>query len=63
MNYFKKPLDLEIGDAIIWRGERMCNEEGMILISSRMREKVIARSENLLVHAARKAGMAITAGP
>ena len=30
MHHWKKPLDLEIGDTIIWRGEGMRNEEGMI---------------------------------
>jgi len=49
--------------AIIWRGEGMRNEEGMVLISPGMRGKVITRSENLLAHAARKAGLHMTAGP
>ncbi len=55
--------DLEIGDTIIWRGEGMRNEQGMILISPGMKGKVITRSENLLAHAARKAGLPIVAGP
>ena len=62
MDPWKEPLDLEIGDTIIWRGEGMQNEEGMTLISPGMRGKVITRSESLLAHAARKAGMPITAG-
>ena len=63
---WKEPLDLEIGDTIIWRGDGMRirnDEEGMILISPGMKGKVITRSENLLAHAARKAGLPITAGP
>ena len=32
MDHWKEPLDLEIGDTIIWRGKGMQNEEGMILI-------------------------------
>ncbi len=56
MDHWKDPLDLEIGDTIIWRGEEMRNEEGMILISPGMKGKVITRSENLLAHAARKEG-------
>ncbi len=35
----------------------------MILISPGMKGKVITRSENLLAHAARKAGLPITSGP
>ena len=41
----------------------MRDEEGMILISPGMRGKVVTRSENLLAHAARKAGLPITARP
>ena len=63
MDRWKEPLDLEIGDTIIWRGEGRQNEEGMILISPGMRGKVITRSENLLAHAARKEGLPITARP
>ena len=65
MDHWKEPLDLEIGDTIIWRddGMRIRNEkEGMILITPGMRGKVITRSENLLADAARKAGLPITAG-
>ena len=54
--------DLEIGDTIIWRGEAMRNEQGMMLISPGMRGKVITRSESLLAHAARKEGLPIAAG-
>ncbi len=39
------------------------DKEGMILITPGMRGKVITRSENLLAHAARKAGLPIVAGP
>ena len=49
MDHWKEPLDLEIGDTIIWRGEGMGNTEGMILISPGMKGKVITRSENLPV--------------
>ena len=38
------------------------DKEGLILISPGMRGKVITRSENLLAHAARKAGLPIDAG-
>ena len=58
---WREPLDLEIGDTIIWRGEGMRirdDKDGMILISPGMRGKVITRSENLLADAARKAGEA-----
>ncbi len=41
----------------------MRNEEGVILISPGMKGKVSTRSENLLAHAARKAGLPIDAGP
>ena len=61
-----KVVDLEIGDTIIWRGEgmRICNDtEGMMLISPGMKGKVITRSENLLAHTARKAGMSVDGGP
>ena len=60
----KRPLDLEIGDTILWRGDDMRirnEEEGMILISPGMKGKVITRSENLLADAARKAGLPIDA--
>ncbi len=66
MDQPRKPVDPELGDTIIWRcdGMRIRNDkEGMILISPGTRGKVITRSENLLAHAARKAGMPITAGP
>ena len=63
MGHWKTPVELEIGDTIIWRGDGMQNEEGMILICTGMRGKVITRSENLLAHAARKAGLPITARP
>ena len=52
MDPWKDPLDLDIGDTIIWRGEGMRlrhDTEGLILISPGMRGKVITRSENLLV--------------
>ncbi len=65
-DHWKNPLDLEIGDTIIWRGDgmRIRNEEqGMILISPGMKGKVITRGENLLADAARQAGLPITAGP
>ena len=35
----------------------------MILFAPGMKGKVITRSENFLAHAARKAGLPITAGP
>ena len=60
----KRPLDLGIGDTILWRGDDMRirnEEEGMILISPGMKGKVITRSENLLADAARKAGLPIDA--
>ena len=63
MDHWKEPLDLEIGDTIIWRGEGMrlrCDKEGMVLISPGMKGKVITRSENLLAHAA---GIPLDAGP
>ena len=63
MDHWKEPLDLEIDDTIIWRGEglRIRNDtEGMILISRGMKGKVIMRSENLLADAARQAGLPIT---
>ena len=63
MDHWKEPLDLEIGDTIIWRGEGMKNQEGMILISPGMKGKVITRSENLVACSAMKAGSPITAGP
>ena len=66
MDHWKEPLDLEIGDTIIWQGDEMRirnDTEGMILISPGMRGKVITRSENLLARAARAVGMPITAGP
>lgn len=44
MDHWNEPLDLEIGDTIIWRGEGIVNEEGMILISPGMKGKVITRS-------------------
>ena len=47
MDPWKEPLDLQIGDTIIWRGERMRNEEGLILISPGMKGEVITRGENL----------------
>ena len=45
MDHWKEPLDLEIGDTIIWRGEGIQNEEGMVLFSPGMKGKVITRSE------------------
>ena len=63
---WKEPLDLEIGDTIIWRGDGMRigdDREGIILISPGIKGKVITRSENLLAPAARKEGLPITAGP
>ena len=58
MGHWKEPLDLEIGDTIIWPDDGMRSEEGMSLVAPRMRGKVITRSENLLADAARKAGLA-----
>ena len=65
MDHWKKPLDLEIGDTIVWQGEgiRICNDrEGLLLIAPGMKGKVITRSENLLAHAARKAWTAHHSG-
>ncbi len=42
-------MGLDIGDTIIWRGDEMRNEEGVILISPGMKGKVTTRSENLPV--------------
>ena len=60
---WKDPLDLEIDDTIIWRGEVMRNEEGAILLAPSLKGKVLTRSENLLARAGREAGLPITAGP
>ena len=49
MDHWKEPLDLEIGDTIIWRGEGMRNEEVMILIPTGIKGKVITGGKNLLV--------------
>ncbi len=32
MDHWKDPLDLGIGDCIIWRGEGMRNQEGVVLL-------------------------------
>ena len=66
MYHWKDPLDLEIGDTILWRGDEMRvrnDTEGMIRIFPGMRGKVITRSENLLARAARRAGLTISAAP
>ena len=66
MDHRKEPLDLEIGDTIIWRGEgvRIRNDkEGMVLIVPGTKGEMITRSENLLARAARKEGLPIAAGP
>ena len=66
MDHLKEPLDLEIGDIITGRGEGMRirgDEEDMVLSAPGMKGKVITGSENLLAHAARKAGLPVTAGP
>ncbi len=49
MDHWKEPLNLEIGDTIIWRGDEMRirnDTEGMMLISPGMRGEVITRSED-----------------
>ncbi len=62
MDHRKEPLDLEIGDTIIWRGEGMRIEEGVILLAPGVKGTVVTRSEHLLADAATKAGP-ISAGP
>ncbi len=34
MDHWKKRLDLEIGDTIIWRGEGLRNEESVTLLDT-----------------------------